>query len=56
MDCNDDIQLRRSNDQNGANVVNNGVGFNTRRASDLKACDYLKPTLSSMQRAKSVVP
>ena len=32
------------------------MSFNTRRASDFKQCDYLKPTLSSMSRAKSVVP
>ena len=33
-----------------------GVSFNSRRASDFKSCEYLKPTLSSMSRAKSVVP
>lgn len=32
------------------------MGFNSRRASDFNQCDYLKPTLSSMCRAKSVVP
>jgi hypothetical protein len=32
------------------------MSFNSRRASEFKHCDYLKPTLSSMSRAKSVVP
>ena len=32
------------------------MGFNTRRASNFIQFDYLRPTVSSMQRAKSVVP
>ena len=32
------------------------LGFNTRRASEMNNFDYLKPTLASMQRAKSVAP
>ena len=32
------------------------LGFNTRRASDMNNFDYLKPTMASIQRAKSVVP
>lgn len=32
------------------------IGFNSRRASDFSHCDYLRPTMSSMSRAKSVAP
>jgi hypothetical protein len=31
-------------------------GFNTRRASEMNNFDYLKPTIASMSRAKSVAP
>ena len=32
------------------------MGFNLRRPSDFISYDYLKPTMSSMSRAKSVLP
>ena len=30
------------------------IGFNSRRASDFSGCEYLRPTMASLCRAKSV--